>query len=51
LGSSVLDAFGITAADADSDGAGRTALRDELERDLYAILPTPPPAKPAAQAG
>jgi [protein-PII] uridylyltransferase len=51
LGSSVLDAFGITAAGTGSDGAGRTALRDELERDLYAILPTPPPAKPAEQAG
>lgn len=45
LGSSVVDAFGITTAD------GRTEqVRQELERDLYAVLPTPPPAKPAEQA-
>ena len=25
-------------------------VRDELERDLYAVLPTPPPAKPAEEA-
>jgi [protein-PII] uridylyltransferase len=50
LGSSVLDAFGITVPDADPDGSGRTALREELERDLYAMLPAPPPAKPAKPA-
>ncbi len=41
LGSSVVDVFGITA-----DGA----VRDELERDLYAVLPAPPPAKPVSEA-
>jgi [protein-PII] uridylyltransferase len=45
LGSSVVDLFGITAT---GDPAG---VRDELERDLYAVLPTtPPPAKPAEEA-
>jgi [protein-PII] uridylyltransferase len=44
LGSSVVDLFGITAA---GDGA---AVRDELEHDLYAVLPTPPPAKPVSEA-
>ncbi|WP_018600749.1 [protein-PII] uridylyltransferase [Mycobacterium sp. 155] len=50
LGSSVLDAFGITVPGTGGDGFGRAALREELERDLYAILPTPPPANPAEQA-
>jgi [protein-PII] uridylyltransferase len=50
LGSSVLDAFGITVPDQDSAGSSRTALREELQRDLYAILPAPPPAKPATPA-
>ncbi len=36
LGSSVVDVFGITA---DGDGA----VRDELERDLFAVLPAPRP--------
>jgi [protein-PII] uridylyltransferase len=44
LGSSVVDLFGITAV---GDG---DAVRAELERDLYAILPTPPPAKPVSEA-
>ncbi len=26
-------------------------IRESLERDLYAVLPTPPPAKPAEAAG
>lgn len=43
LGSSVIDAFGITVA-AGSDTA-------ELEKDLLTVLPVPPPAKPAEQAG
>ena len=42
LGSSVVDAFGITTAG--------SLARDDLERDLYAVLPTPAPAKPAEQA-
>ena len=44
LGSSVVDLFGITTA---GDGA---AVRDEIEHDLYAVLPTPPPAKPVSEA-
>jgi len=47
LGSSVVDLFGITVPTNDT-AAG--ALRNELERDLYAVLPTPPPAKPASEA-
>jgi [protein-PII] uridylyltransferase len=54
LGSSVVDVFGITAI-GDGDSAGAPArfpavVRDELERDLYAVLPAPPPAKPVADA-
>lgn len=41
LGSSVVDLFGITAG---------PAVRDEIERDLYAVLPTPPPAKAVSEA-
>jgi [protein-PII] uridylyltransferase len=41
LGSSVVDVFGITAD---------AAVRDELERDLYAVLPAPPRAKPVSEA-
>jgi [protein-PII] uridylyltransferase len=44
LGSSVVDLFGITA-----EGGGAT-IRDELEHDLYPVLPAPPPAKPATEA-
>jgi [protein-PII] uridylyltransferase len=48
LGSSVVDLFGIVVpAAAGDDGM---AVRDELEHDLYAVLPTPPPAKPAEEA-
>jgi [protein-PII] uridylyltransferase len=36
LGSTVVDAFGLS---------GFTAARGELERDLYAVLPAPAPAK------
>ena len=25
-------------------------VRDEIEHDLYAVLPTPPPAKPVSEA-
>lgn len=50
LGSSVIDAFGIVVpALAAGDGA-RPSVREELERDLFAVLPTPAPAKPAEQA-
>ena len=44
LGSSVVDLFGISAA-GDTD-----AVRDGLERDLYAVLPAPAPAKPVSEA-
>ncbi|MDG5485522.1 [protein-PII] uridylyltransferase [Mycolicibacterium gadium] len=44
LGSSVVDLFGIVAV---GDG---NAVRADLERDLYAVLPTPPPAKPVSEA-
>ncbi len=48
LGSSVVDLFGIVVpAAAAGDGAG---VRDEIEHDLYAVLPTPPPAKPVSEA-
>jgi [protein-PII] uridylyltransferase len=52
LGSSVVDVFGIVAPALASGGeADRQAIRDELERDLYAVLPTPPPPpKPGEQA-
>jgi len=54
LGSSVVDVFGITAS-GDDDSAGvpgqiPSAVRDELERDLYAVLPAPAPAKPVSEA-
>ncbi|KUH99008.1 [protein-PII] uridylyltransferase [Mycobacterium sp. IS-3022] len=44
LGSSVVDVFGIVVP----GDAG--AVRDELERDLYAVLPAPPPAKAVSEA-
>ncbi|HXL59573.1 MAG TPA: [protein-PII] uridylyltransferase, partial [Mycobacterium sp.] len=52
LGSSVVDVFSITAVgDGDSGGAPTSAtrsIRDELEHDLYAVLPAP--AKPVSEA-
>ena len=54
LGSSVVDVFGITAVgDGDSGRAPTPAagsIREELERDLYAVLPAPAPAKPVSEA-
>jgi [protein-PII] uridylyltransferase len=55
LGSSVVDVFGITAA-GDGDAADvpseiSSALRDEIERDLYAVLSAPAPAKPVQEVG
>ncbi|KUI39997.1 protein-PII uridylyltransferase [Mycobacterium sp. GA-1199] len=41
MGSSVVDLFGITADE---------GVRDEIERDLYAVLPAPPPPKPVSEA-
>jgi len=43
LGSSVVDAFCITGPDL----AGKRAV---LDRELYAVLPTPPPVKPVEEA-
>ncbi|MGV0737604.1 [protein-PII] uridylyltransferase [Mycobacterium syngnathidarum] len=53
LGSSVVDVFCINAPALAADEAGRAALREELERDMLAILPAPPPkpAKAVEQAG
>jgi len=39
LGSSVVDAFGIVLPTSDEDGSTRAFL----ERDLFAVLPAPPP--------
>jgi [protein-PII] uridylyltransferase len=52
LGSSVVDVFGITVPLlATGTEADHESIRAELERDLYAVLPTPPPPpKPAEQA-
>ena len=38
LGSSVIDAFGITLAPGSAEGA----VRQKLERELFAVLPAPP---------
>ncbi|MGY4710048.1 [protein-PII] uridylyltransferase [Mycolicibacterium sp. CBM1] len=46
LGSSVVDVFGISIPGA----ATVDDVRAQLERELYAILPTPPPAKPVQEA-
>lgn len=48
LGSSVIDAFGIVLPAIDGNGS----LRATLERDLFAVLPAPPPppAKPVEEA-
>ncbi len=53
LGSSVVDVFGITVVGDDypAEGSGDVAaVRDQLERDLYAVLPAPAPAKPVSEA-
>jgi [protein-PII] uridylyltransferase len=48
LGSSVVDLFGIVIP-AEGRGDGST-VRDELQNDLYEVLPTPAPAKPVSEA-
>lgn len=53
LGSSVVDAFCIEVPALAAAGAAEddySAVRADLERDLYEVLPTPPPAKPVSQA-
>jgi [protein-PII] uridylyltransferase len=47
LGSSVVDVFGIVVP---TLATGDGSVRDELEHDLYAILPAPAPAKPVSEA-
>jgi [protein-PII] uridylyltransferase len=50
-GSSVDDVFGLVAP-ALTTGAGTAdyaAAREELEREMYAVLPAPPP-KPVSEA-
>ena len=47
LGSSVVDVFGIVVP---TLATGDRSVRDALERDLYAVLPTPAPAKPVSEA-
>jgi [protein-PII] uridylyltransferase len=46
LGSSVVDAFGISVPTSDSVDEARK----QLEAELYTVLPTPPAAKPAEEA-
>jgi [protein-PII] uridylyltransferase len=53
LGSSVVDAFCISVpalASSDAPAADYAAVRAALEHDLYAVLPTPAPAKPVSEA-
>ncbi len=54
LGSSVVDVFSITAVGDDdsveSPASSTERIRAELERDLYAVLPAPAPAKPVSEA-
>ena len=42
LGSTVVDAFGVVVPQ-----SARDDIRGSLERELFAVLPMPPPAKPA----
>ncbi|WP_319446951.1 MULTISPECIES: [protein-PII] uridylyltransferase [unclassified Mycobacterium] len=52
LGSSVIDAFGVVVPSllSDDEAFDPTAAREQLERDLYAVLPAPAPAKPVSEA-
>jgi [protein-PII] uridylyltransferase len=47
LGSSVVDVFGIVVPTLVS---GDGSVRDELEADLYKVLPAPAPTKPVSEA-
>jgi [protein-PII] uridylyltransferase len=51
-GSSVDDVFGIVvpALSAGAGTADYTAAREELEREMYAVLPAPPPPKSVSEA-
>ena len=49
LGSSVVDAFCfVVPARTTGDSSQSRPSREALERDLYAMLPAPPPPKPGA---
>jgi [protein-PII] uridylyltransferase len=48
LGSSVVDAFCIALPAL--VGGDPQGVKETLERDLFAVLPAPPPAKPAEEA-
>jgi [protein-PII] uridylyltransferase len=52
LGSSVIDVFGIVVPSltAGDDTGDYSAARAELEREMYEVLPAPPPAKPVSEA-
>jgi [protein-PII] uridylyltransferase len=52
LGSSVIDAFGVVVPPllTDDDTFDPAAAREQLEHDLYAVLPAPAPAKPVSEA-
>jgi [protein-PII] uridylyltransferase len=52
LGSSVVDVFGIVvpALTAGDDPGEHWAARAQLEREMYEVLPAPPPAKPVSEA-
>jgi [protein-PII] uridylyltransferase len=52
LGSSVIDVFGVVVPVLTSgdEAADHSAARAELEREMYEVLPAPPPAKPVSEA-
>jgi [protein-PII] uridylyltransferase len=52
LGSSVIDAFGVVVPPllTDDETFDPAEARVRLERDLYAVLPAPAPAKPVSEA-
>jgi [protein-PII] uridylyltransferase len=48
MGSSVIDLFGVLVPPMASHDAD--TVREDMERDLYAVLPAPAPAKPTSEA-
>jgi [protein-PII] uridylyltransferase len=51
LGSSVIDVFGLVVPeDYRRDRADAEDARRALEEQMYAVLPTPPRAKPVSEA-
>jgi [protein-PII] uridylyltransferase len=51
LGSSVVDVFCVVVRPLAAGGDQGAVVREQLERDLYRLLPAPQPAKPAEAAG